>query len=87
MALTIYISSTFEDLKHFRRRVYDQLRSLRQDVIGMEDYVAADERPLVKCLREVREADMYVGLFAWRYGYVPKTENPEQKSITELEYL
>jgi len=87
MGLTIYISSTFEDLRDFRRRVYDQLRSLRHDVIGMEDYVAADERPLVKCLRDVREADLYIGLFAWRYGYVPKTENPEQKSVTELEYL
>ena len=29
---------------------------------------------------------MYVGLFAWRYGYVPPEGNPEHKSITELEY-
>ena len=87
MGLKIYISSTFEDLKDFRRRVYDQLRSLRHDVIAMEDYVAADERPLDKCLRDVREADVYVGLFAWRYGYVPRKGNPKRKSVTELEYL
>ena len=69
MGLKIYLSSTFEDLKDYRRRVYEQLRTLRHDVIAMEDYVAADERPLDKCLRDVRDSDVYIGLFAWRYGY------------------
>lgn len=75
MGLKIYVSSTFEDLKDYRRRVYDQLRALRHDVIAMEDYVAADERPLDKCLRDVRDSDVYIGLFAWRYGYVPRAGN------------
>ena len=36
-----------------------------------------------KCLKDVSSCDAYIGLFAWRYGYIP----PEQKkSITELEY-
>lgn len=87
MGLKVYVSSTFEDLREYRRRVYDQLRALRHDVIAMEDYVAADERPLDRCLRDVRESDLYVGLFAWRYGYVPRTGNPKRKSVTELEYL
>jgi len=30
--------------------------------------------------------DLYVGLYAWRYGYVPEDGNPERRSITELEY-
>jgi len=87
MGLKIYLSSTFEDLKDYRRRVYDQLRTLRHDVIAMEDYVAADERPLDKCLRDVRDSDVYIGLFAWRYGYVPRAGNPQRRSVTELEYL
>src|SRR5262249_4475499 len=29
---------------------------------------------------------VYVGIFAWRYGHVPHGGNPEQRSITELEY-
>ncbi|HRO52298.1 MAG TPA: DUF4062 domain-containing protein [Alicycliphilus sp.] len=87
MGLKIYVSSTFEDLKDYRRRVYDQLRALRHDVIAMEDYVAADERPLDKCLRDVRDSDVYIGLFAWRYGYVPRAGNPQRRSVTELEYL
>jgi Domain of unknown function (DUF4062) len=83
--LKIYISSTFVDLEQHREKVYRELRSLRHDVIAMEDYVAADKRPLDQCLHDVRCADVYVGILAWRYGYIPTKDNPERKSITELE--
>ncbi len=82
----IYISSTFEDLREYREVVYSTLRQLRHDVIAMEDYVATDLRPVEKCLQDVATSDVYVGIFAFRYGYVPQAGNPEQKSITELEY-
>ena len=42
----IYISSTFEDLKVYRKAVYDVLYQLGHKVIAMEDYVASDKRPL-----------------------------------------
>ena len=84
----IYISSTYEDLKEYRESVYDSLRKMRHDVISMEDYVAQDQRPLQKCLRDVISCDIYIGIFAWRYGYIPQDEkdNPDKLSITELEY-
>jgi tetratricopeptide (TPR) repeat protein len=79
----IYLSSTYTDLVEHRQQVYDILRKMRYDVIAMEDYVAIDERPLDKCLADVASCDIYVGVFAWRYGCVP----PGQEcSITELEY-
>ena len=78
----IYISSTFKDLKAHREAVYKVLRQWGHDAIAMEDYVASDKRPLDKCLNDVASSDVYIGLFAWRYGYVP-TEH--EKSITELE--
>jgi serralysin len=84
--MKIYISSTFEDLKDYRAKVYNQLRKLRQDVISMEDYVAGDQRPLAKCLEDITDCDIYVGIIAWRYGFVPTKENPSKLSITELEY-
>jgi len=59
---------------------------MRHDVIAMEDYVATDQRPLEKCLADVTISDIYIGIFAWRYGYIPPEMNPEHKSITELEY-
>jgi len=79
----IYISSTYSDLVEHRQQVYDILRKMRYDVMAMEDYVATDKRPLDKCLADVASCDVYVGVFAWRYGYVPPGQ---ERSITELEY-
>jgi hypothetical protein len=59
---------------------------MRHDVLSMEDGVAAHERPLRQCLSDVEAADVYVGLFAWRYGHIPPDDNPEKVAITELEY-
>src|SRR5215216_2456073 len=83
----IYISSTYGDLKEHREKVDRALRRLDHDVVAMENYVAADQRPLAKCLEDVAACDLYVGIFAHRYGYIPQEEgNPEGRSITELEY-
>jgi formylglycine-generating enzyme required for sulfatase activity len=84
---TIYLSSTYEDLKDYRSAVFDALRKAGYEVLAMEDDVATDRRPVEKCLADVAEADVYVGLFGFRYGYVPPTEhdNPDGLSITELE--
>ncbi len=79
----IYLSSTYRDLTEHREAVYKALRQMRHDVVSMEDYTAASKPPLDKCLGDVADCDLYVGIFAWRYGYKP----PEQeKSITELEF-
>lgn len=83
----VYISSTDEDLKEYRKAVYRALRRLGHDAVAMEDYVATGQHPpLAKCLADVADCDWYVGIFAWRYGYVPDEGNPERRSITELEY-
>jgi len=82
----IYVSSTFIDLEDYRKEVSLALRRLGHEDVAMEYYVAEDRRPLDRSLDDVTSCDVYVGIFAWRYGYVPKTGNPEQRSITELEY-
>ena len=84
----IYISSTYGDLIPYRQAVYRTLQRMGHQAIAMEDYVATDQRPLEKCLKDVADCDLYVGIFAWRYGYVPPREqgNGEERSITELEY-
>jgi len=79
----VYVSSTYSDLVEFRRAVYDVLRKMRYDVIAMEDYLSTDERPLDKCLNDVASCDAYVGIFAWRCGYIPPGQT---RGITELEY-
>jgi len=82
----IYISSTYADLVECRELAYRALRQLGHDVIAMEDYVASDQRPLEKCLADVRRCELYVGILAWRYGFIPKQANKGKKSITELEF-
>jgi len=79
----VYLSSTYQDLVEFRRKVDATLRQLNYDVVGMESYVAADDRPVDRCLADVRASDVYVGIFAWRYGFNPPGHDC---SITELEY-
>lgn len=82
----IYLSSTYSDLEPHRIAVCRTLRQLGHEVIAMEDYVATDQRPVARCLADVAASDLYVGIFAWRYGYRPPHDNPTHKSITELEY-
>ena len=88
MPVKVYISSTFADLEEYRRSVYEVLRQMRIDAIAMEDYVAQDQRHLQNCLEDVASCDIYVGIFAWRYGYIPndnkKDNNPDNLYITEL---
>lgn len=88
IAMTIvYVSSTFADLEQYRESVYKTLRTIPVDVRDtMEHAVARNERPLQSCLKDIEQCEVYVGIFAHRYGYIPEKDNPEQKSITELEY-
>lgn len=80
---TTYISATFNDLKSYRKEASEQVRKSGLVDVAMEYYLAEDVRPLDKCLRDVRDCDLYIGIFAWRYGYTP----PESTmSITEMEY-
>ncbi|MCP2356560.1 hypothetical protein HD597_003580 [Nonomuraea thailandensis] len=79
----VYVSSTFKDLQAERAAVRLAVERMRLPGVAMEAYVAESERPLDRCLRDVRDCDVYVGVFAWRYGYIPPGQNT---SITELEY-
>ncbi len=82
----IYVSSTFKDLKECRDQVIHLLRRMRHEVVAMEDYTAEEQWPADKCLADVAACDLYVGIFAWRYGFIPPDNNPDNLSITELEY-
>ena len=83
----VFISSTYEDLKQYRRAAAEACLSLGHLAVGMEDFSAEDERPVEKTLAEVAKADIYLGIVAWRYGYIPPgRRHPENLSITDLEY-
>lgn len=80
----IYISSTQEDLRLHREAIALNIRRLGHSEVAMENYVAGGPKPLDRCLADVRRSDLYVGIFARRYGHRPAGR---QESITELELL
>jgi tetratricopeptide (TPR) repeat protein len=82
----VIISSTARDLPEHRKEVTDAC--LRQSMLPkmMEQLPASDAEAIAASLAMVDEAEIYVGVFAHRYGYVPKENNPQQISVTEMEY-
>jgi len=82
----IYVSSTYLDLQEFREKILYHLQRLKQSIVAMEYCLADDRRPAEKCIADVEACDIYVGIFAWRYGTIPEENNPEQLSITGMEY-
>ncbi|MDA1049828.1 MAG: DUF4062 domain-containing protein [Planctomycetota bacterium] len=81
--LSVYISSPYKDLLPYRLKAAKAVRELEYRPIGMEDYVACDERPLLKCLGDVQGSDVYVGILARRYGH---RDPGDSISITHHEY-
>jgi hypothetical protein len=85
--MNIYLSSTYLDLQRHRKTLAIALRKAQYQVTMMEEYAARDEMVEFACQGDVAKCDAYVGVFAWRYGYVPKGKrNPKRVSVTELEY-
>lgn len=85
--MKVYVSSTYQDLVEHRAAVDRTLRRMGHDVIGMEQYIAEGSKPVDRCKADVRAADVYVIIVAWRFGYVPGREGspPDLRSITEIE--
>src|SRR5258708_24130510 len=85
--MKVYISSTYQDLIEHRAAVDRTLRRMGHDVIGMEQYVAEGSKPVERCKKDVRAADVYVIIVAWRFGSVPgrTASPPDGRSITAIE--
>ena len=80
---TAIISSTSLDLPEHRREV--EKACLREGVfpIGMEHFLARDADAIRVSLEIVNKANIYIGIFAWRYGHKPEGHDI---SITEMEF-
>ena len=49
----------------------------------MEQMPSSSDDALTRSRQYVDDADLYIGVFAFRYGFIP---DGQDKSITELEY-
>lgn len=78
----IFLSSTYRDLQAHRQAVLDVLHKAGELPLTMETFGARSEDATTASLDEVRNADLFIGLYADRYGYRPDGD----RSITEMEY-
>ena len=87
--MKIIISSTFVDLKEFRRVTINMLSSLMckrtGDIVAMEFFDANAAPSSDVCLDKIRGSDLVIGIYGNRYGSVAATD-PEGRSMTELEF-
>jgi len=81
--MRILVSSTSKDLKEYRLKVRDAILGQGHHPIMMEYMGAGKRTPKEESLNKVKESDVFIGIYAHRYGFIPPGE---EISITELEY-
>lgn len=81
--LTVFISSTFVDLRAHREKVEELLNRIETSFRSMKFFGSKEGEPLDQCLAKLRECNYYVGAIGFRYGEI----HPDHGlSYTELEY-
>jgi hypothetical protein len=77
------ISSTAIDLPEHRKQVFEACLCEGIFPDGMESLPARDADAITTSMEMVNRADIYIGIFAWRYGHIPQGHDI---SITEMEF-
>jgi O-acetyl-ADP-ribose deacetylase (regulator of RNase III) len=80
---TVFVSSTYEDLKEYRAAVKDQITKRGLLFKGMELFGADPEKTATLSVEEVRQADAFIGIMGLRYGSI---DGATGLSMTELEF-
>ena len=81
--MKVFLSSTFVDLGEVRAEISRWLSGVfGAELIIMETFGSDTAPPNISSVRRVRECDIFVGIYAGRYGTV---DDISGKSITELE--
>ncbi len=79
----VFVGSTYEDLVEYRAEARSIILGFDHFPVMMEHFSAADVNSVEACVERVNHSEIYVGIFAHRYGYRP----PESDiSITEIEF-
>ena len=80
----VFIGSTSRDLAAYREAAINTCLSLDMQPIAMEHFEAMAEGAIEGSLIQLDRADLYVGIFAFRYGYIEKPKYT--RSVTEIEF-
>ncbi|MCB0855678.1 MAG: DUF4062 domain-containing protein, partial [Bacteroidetes bacterium] len=79
----VMVSSTVKDLPDYRLKVQDACLRADTKPQMMEHLSSSDENAINVSLKMVDESDIYIGVFAHKYGSIPPGH---EISITEMEY-
>ena len=82
--MKVFLSSTYLDLIEHRKAVVNALHTMGEEVDHMEIFGARNEEPTKASLDELDKCDVLVGIYAYRYGTIPRGS---MVSVTEQEYL
>ncbi|MEQ6342081.1 MAG: DUF4062 domain-containing protein [Gammaproteobacteria bacterium] len=80
----VYVSSTLKDLEDERKAVFDWLVAANHQPV--HSYRPDSETVRDSCLADIDGCDLYVLILGHRYGFQPGDGNPDNLSITHLEY-
>ena len=95
---TVFVCSTSKDLSGYREAVRQIITRLDLYPIIMEAFNPGQRDAMQRCYDEVQRADIFVGIYAHRYGYCPTSNAtyttidgetracPGDQSITHMEY-
>jgi hypothetical protein len=80
----VFVSSTYLDLAEIRLQINEWLSGIfGSELIVMETFGSDADPPDIYSVRRVRECDLFIGIYAQRYGTIDRQSG---KSITELEF-
>jgi hypothetical protein len=79
----VFISSTSRDLGAYRKKAIEICNRMDLHPIAMEFFEAMSAGATEGSLRKMENTDLYIGIFAYRYGYI---EDGYDKSVTEVEF-
>jgi hypothetical protein len=83
MSSAAFISSTSIDLADYRQAAIEVCNELQITPIAMEFFGAAGVGANAGSKSKLEGADVYIGIFAHRYGYI---EDGSETSVTEIEF-
>lgn len=81
--MKVFLSSTYVDLIEYREKAANAIERLGQQGVRMEVFGARPAEATSVCMREIETSDAFIGIYAHRYGFLPKGSDA---SITEQEF-
>jgi hypothetical protein len=81
--LQVFVSSTFNDLKHERQAAVEAILTAGHIPAGMELFTSGDESQMEVIKQWIEESDVYLLILGAKYG---SAEPITRKSYTQLEY-